>query len=82
MQLATQLPFDVVRFLLYLRPIIVISTSVPDNNRRMVKLEASIVLLPNASLHNTELAAKAIIARMVNTRVFATVCESKLFNEN
>ena len=42
----------------------------PDTNRIMVKLDASIVLSPNANRHSTELAAKAVSASAVKRAVF------------
>ncbi len=42
----------------------------PDNKRITVKLEASILPVPNAKRHSTELAAKAISAKLVNRLVF------------
>lgn len=42
----------------------------PDNNLMMVKLEASILDSPKANRHRTELAAKAIKARLVRVNVF------------
>ena len=43
----------------------------PESRRIMVKLAASIVSSPNASRHKTELAANAIRAHVVKSRVFA-----------
>ena len=43
----------------------------PDSNRITVKLDASIVLSPNASRQSTELAANAVSARAVKMMVFA-----------
>lgn len=48
----------------------IMSTKAPENNLRMVKLEASIELFPRASLHNIEFAAKAINASTVSSTVF------------
>ena len=42
----------------------------PESNLRIVKLDASIVLLPNANLHNIEFAANAIRDRAVSIAVF------------
>ena len=56
-------------------------TSAPDNRRMTVKLDASMASLPSASRHNTELAANAISARPVNTRVLKEVWPGKEDNE-
>lgn len=45
-------------------------TRVPDNKRIIVKLAASMVFSPNANRQSTELAAKAIRAKMVKIIVF------------
>jgi hypothetical protein len=42
----------------------------PDSNRIVVKLDASIVFSPKANRHNTEFAANAISAKLVNISVF------------
>jgi hypothetical protein len=65
MKLAVQLPFVDTPVTFRVTPMIIRRIIVPDSNRIIVKLDASIALAPNASRHNSELAANAINANPV-----------------
>lgn len=70
MKLAVQLPFDDVPVMFRVTPMIIKRIIVPDSNRIIVKLDASMALVPNAKRQSTELAANAINANPVRMVVF------------
>ena len=80
MKLAGQLPFldESVRVLLILKS--AQRTTMPDSNRTTVKLDASMALPPNASLHSTEFAANAVSAKPVKTKVLIKELFGFVFN--
>jgi hypothetical protein len=70
MAAASQLPrLDDVASLL-LKPNMADRTKAPDSNLTVVNVVGSILSCPNAKLHSTELAAKAIMARQVAKCIF------------
>ena len=69
---ANQVPLDITLLLVFLSFNMIKRTKAPDSNRIRVKLDASMELVPSANRHNTEFAANAINARIVNIRVLAT----------
>ena len=72
MKLAVQLPFAVDPAVFRVVLIMIRRTMVPDNNRIIVKLDASMASLPNAKRHSTELAANAINAKPVRMIILNT----------
>lgn len=70
MKLATQLPFVDASVMFLVATMIIRRTIVPDNNRIIVKLDASMASFPNAKRQSTELAANAINANPVRIIVF------------
>lgn len=69
MLLENQLPLEDKLFLLLLIVNIAKSTRAPESKRITVKLDASMASVPSANRHNTEFAANAINAKIVNTNV-------------
>ncbi len=67
--LANQLPLEGVLFFVLLIVIMPKRIKAPESKRTIVKLDASMVFSPSAKRHNTEFAANAIRAKIVNTRV-------------
>ena len=65
MKADVQLPLDEFNVLFRALMVNAKSTTIPDNKRTMVKLDASMACSPNASRQSTEFAAKAKSAKVV-----------------